>query len=354
MPANSHREKHKRAYDAAMKAIVQTAYGAPRDVLELRELPTPTVGDDEVLVRVKATSVHADVWHTVNGRPRVLRLMGAGLLAPKRVVPGTDLAGVVEEIGRSVTGFHVGDEVFGESVRGMQWVNGGAYAELAVAPADAVVRKPKNVSFEVAASVASPGYVALNSLRGRAAVLPGQRVLINGAAGAVGSIALQVAKARGGVVTAVDRADTLDLMRSLGADRVIDYAVTDPTRDDARYDLIFDVASTLSFGDCKRVLSDDGVYLALGHDHYGHGGRGTLGSLPQIFGLLARSLFDFHLPRPDFGLADKPAAMAELARSLESGALTQHIARAFPLAEAASAFELLSANTAVGRIVLVP
>ena len=132
------------------------------------------------------------------------------------------------------------------------------------------------------------------------------------------------------------------------------YAVTDPTRDDARYDLIFDVASTLSFGDCKRVLSDDGVYLALGHDHYGHGGRGTLGSLPQIFGLLARSLFDSHLPRPDFGLADKPAAMAELARLLESGALTQKIARAFPLAEAASALELLSANTAVGRIVLVP
>jgi NADPH:quinone reductase-like Zn-dependent oxidoreductase len=340
-----------------MKAIVHTGYGAPRDVLEPREVPTPTIGDDEVLVRVQASSVHADVWHVVTGRPRVLRLMGAGLFTPTRVVPGTDLAGVVEQVGRAVTSLQVGDAVFGECVRGMQWVNGGAWAELAVAPADALARKPEHVSFAVAASVSSPGYVALNSLRGQAAVRPGQRVLINGAAGAVGSVALQVAKARGGIVTAVDRADTLELLRTLGADRVIDYAVTDVTHDDGRdpagYDLIFDVASTLSFSACKRVLSDDGVYLALGHDHYGAGGRGTFGSMPQVFSLLARSLFDRHAPRPDFSLVDKTAAMAELARLLASGALTQTIARAFPLAEAAPALELLTTNT-VGRIVLVP
>ena len=337
-----------------MKAIVQTAYGAPRDVLALRDVPVPMPGPAEVQVRVHAASVHADVWHVVTGRPRVLRLMGSGLRKPLRQVPGTDLAGVVEAVGKGVTRFRIGDAVFGECVRGMQWVNGGAFAELAVAPVDALALKPANTPFDVAATVGSAGFITVNTLRGAAAIKPGMRVLINGAAGAVGSIALQWAKAHGAIVTAVDRAETLPAMRALGADRVVDFAVTDVTADDARHDLVFDIASTLSYARCKRVLADGGHYIALGHDAYGRRGRATLGSMPQIFALLARSLFDARLPRADFSLVDKRTAMAQLAGLLERGALTPRIARAFPLAEAASAIELLAGGTAVGRVVLVP
>ena len=201
-----------------MKAIVQDKYGPPGDVLRLREIVRPTIGDDEVLVRVRAASVHADVWHAVTGRPYVLRLMGGGFSKPKIPVPGTDLAGHVESVGKNVTQFRPGDEVFGESIKGIQWANGGAFAEYVSVSQDALALKPQGVSFEQAAAVPTSGLIALSNLQGRRKIQPGQRVLINGAGGGVGSIVVQLAKANGAQVTGVDCAAKLEMVRALGAD----------------------------------------------------------------------------------------------------------------------------------------
>jgi NADPH:quinone reductase-like Zn-dependent oxidoreductase len=161
-----------------MKAVVQERYGSPDDVLELRDIEVPVVKDDEVLVRVHAASVHADVWHVLTGLPYVLRIMGAGLRRPKNPVPGTDVAGVVEAVGKKVTRFQPGDEVFGETIKGMQWVNGGAYAEYATAPEDALALKPANVTFEQAAAVPTSALIALGALRGEGKIQAGQKVLV--------------------------------------------------------------------------------------------------------------------------------------------------------------------------------
>jgi NADPH:quinone reductase-like Zn-dependent oxidoreductase len=337
-----------------MRAIVQRAYGEPEDVLSLQEIPTPEIEPDEVLVRVKATSVHADVWHVVTGFPWVLRLMGWGVRRPKVRVPGTDLAGTVEVVGSCVTRFQVGSAVFGESQRGFQWTNGGAFAEFAAVPESSLALKPENVSFEQAAAVATAGYIALINLRDENVLQPGRHVLINGAAGAVGSIALQVAKARGASVTGVDSGEKLALLRSLGADRVIDYTTTDVTRIDERYDLIFDVASTLSISDCKRILKPTGVYVMIGHDHFGRAGRRVLGSLPRILGLAARAPFDRHLPSPFFSAPSKQAVMGELSELLATGKLTPVIDRTFPLEDAPVAIRRLADGHAVGRIIITP
>jgi NADPH:quinone reductase-like Zn-dependent oxidoreductase len=186
-----------------MKAIVQDRYGSP-DVLELREIDEPTVEDDEVLVRVRAASVHADVWHVMRGRPYVLRIMGAGLRSPKDRVPGTDLAGQVESVGRSVARFRHGDEVFGRSLGVNLWRNGGAYADYAVVPEARLERKLANLTFEQAAAVPTSGSIALQGLRDEGRIQPGRKVLINGAGGGVGTFAVQLAKAYGADVTGVD------------------------------------------------------------------------------------------------------------------------------------------------------
>ncbi len=337
-----------------MKAIVQTRYGKPQDVLELREIDTPEVGDDEVLVQVRATSVHADVWHAVGGRPILVRLMGAGLFRPKDPVPGTDLAGVVESVGKDVTRFTVGDAVFGESHIKMQWRNGGTFAEFAAVPEGALELKPENVSFEQAASVPSSGYIALINLTGSAEVQPGHRVLINGAGGGVGSIALQVAKARGATVTAVDSAGKLEMLSSLGADRVIDYHQEDFTQGDERYDLIFDVASNLSLEDCKRVLNPTGVYVIIGHEHYGAAGGRLLGSLPHFFKLVARAPFDRHLPALSFSVPGTTEIMTELKELIEAGKLTPIIDRTFPLSETRAAMRYLQDGGGPGKILITP
>jgi NADPH:quinone reductase-like Zn-dependent oxidoreductase len=202
-----------------MKAVVQDEYGSA-DVLTLREIDRPVVGDDDVLVRVRAASMHPDVWHVVTGLPYVMRLMGNGVRKPKKKVPGSDLAGEVAAVGRNVTRFKIGDEVFGESSK-FGWHNGGAFAEYAAVPQDLLALKPGNVTFEQAAAVPTSGYIALYSLAS-AGPLSGRSVLINGAGGCMGSLAIQIAKADGARVTAVDRAEKLPMMLSLGADRVID------------------------------------------------------------------------------------------------------------------------------------
>jgi NADPH:quinone reductase-like Zn-dependent oxidoreductase len=337
-----------------MRAVIQSAYGPAHEVLELGEVERPRIADDEVLVRVRATSVHADVWHVVTGYPYALRLMGSGFRRPKQPIPGSDLAGVVEAIGKNVTDFQVGDAVFGESHRRFQWVNGGTFAEYVAVPQDVLVTKPKNVSFEAAAAVATPGIIALFNLQNGELVRSGQHVLVNGAAGSVGSIALQVAKARGARVTGVDSADKLALVRSLGADDVIDYQQEDCTQGKARYDLIFDVASTLSLARCKRVLAPEGLYVFIGHDHYGARTGRVLGSIPRALSLTLQAFFRRNLPKPDFAAPIKGQCLSTLRDLLAAGQLTPHIGQTFPLSGIQEAMAALQDRNTCGRVVLTP
>lgn len=216
-----------------MRAIVQRRYGQPEDVLELRNIDKPAIGADEVLLRIRAASVSPDVWHVVTGRPYVLRIMGAGIRRPKNPVPGTDAAGVIESVGKNVTRLQPGDEVFGEIVRGHQWKNGGAYAEYAAAPETALEPKPASLTFEEAAAIPTSALIALDNLR-RENVQQGDSVLVNGAAGGVGIFAVQILRSDGARVTAVDSTEKLDMLRSVGADDVIDYTREDFTQNGER------------------------------------------------------------------------------------------------------------------------
>ena len=332
-----------------MRAIVQDRYGSP-DGLRLREVEPPTAGDDEVLVRVRAASVHPDVWHVVRGSPYVLRLMGSGLRRPRPRIPGTDLAGVVEAVGRGVRDFRPGDEVFGESRLGFSWRNGGTFAEYATAPAAALAHKPANVTFEQAATVPTTGYIALLNLPA-ARLRPGRRVLVNGAAGGVGALAVQIAKAHGAHVTGVEHTTKLALVRSLGADDVLDYTSEDFTRGDARYDVIMDIPGNRPVAACRRVLAPGGAYVLIGHDQFGRTGHRWLGSLPRFAKLGVQSLYVPELRRAE-PAPSKPDSMARLRKHLEAGELTPIVDRTFPLAEAGAAVRYLATGDAVGRIVL--
>lgn len=339
-----------------MKAIVQHAYGSPDRVLELREIDKPAVKDDDVLVRVRAASMHPDVWHVVEGLPYVLRLMGNGVAKPKRIVPGTDLAGVVESIGKHVTRFKIGDEVFGESTT-FGWRNGGAFAEYAAVPEKLLALKPGNITFEQAAVVPTSGYIALSNLGGMRRLDTGRNVLINGAGGCVGTLAIQIAKSDGARVTAVDGAEKLPMMRSLGADRVIDYAKEDVLQSGELYDLILDVASNLSLDVCKDRLTPTGAYVPIGHAHYGRasgrmGGR-IVGSLPYFVGLLLRALLDPD-KRKNLKPLSKQDATATFRALLESGKLTPMIGKTFPLGEVPAAMRCMQEGRVVGRIVITP
>jgi NADPH:quinone reductase-like Zn-dependent oxidoreductase len=333
-----------------VRAIVQDGYG-PADRLRLREVERPAVGDDEVLVRVRATSVHPDVWHVVTGQPFALRLMGSGLRRPACPIPGTDLAGTVEAVGAKVTRFRPGDEVFGESLRGYSWRNGGTFAEYASVPESGLAAKPPNVTFEQAATLPTPGYILLLNLPS-GWPRPGQRVLVNGAAGGVGTITVQLAKASGAFVTGVDHTSKLELVRSLGADEVVDYTSTDVTRGGQRYDLIVDIPGGRPFAAYRRVLAPGGKYVLIGHDQYGRAGRRWLGSLPRFARLGVLSLFVGQLRRGGPARLDKQQAMATLRDHLEAGHLTPVIDRTYDLSEAAQAIRYLATGQALGRVVL--
>lgn len=334
-----------------MKAVVQRRYGSP-DHLTLDEIPIPTVGDDEVLIRVQAASVHADVWHIVRGQPYVLRAMGAGLRKPKNPVPGTDVAGTVEAVGKDVLQFQVGDEVFGETTTGHRWHNGGAYAEYATAPIDGLALKPSTTTFEQAAAVPTSGLIALQGVRYQGQVEPGQSVLVNGAGGGVGALAVQLAKAYGAEVTGVDSTEKLAMIESIGADHVIDYTEEDFTSGSKCYDLIVDIPGNHSFEQCRRALSSDGTYVLIGHDHYGRVGRRFVGSIPKFAKLMARSLFVNQLPEIDFSTPPRSESMATLREFCESGELTPVVDRTFALSEVPEAIRYLEAGDPKGKVVI--
>ncbi len=261
-----------------MKAIVQDTYGST-DVLELRDIDKPEIADDEVLVRVRAAGVDRGVWHVMTGLPYPIRLAGYGLRAPKTPVAGMDLAGVVEAVGKDVTRFQPGDEVFG--------IGKGTYAEYARAPENKLAPKPASLTFEQAAAVAISGLTALQGLRDHGHVQPGQKVLIIGASGGVGSYAVQLAKAFGAEVAAVCSTTKVDLVRSLGADHVIDYTHDDFADGVHSYDLILDTGGNASLSRLRRALTPKGTLVIVGAET---GGRWLGGSDRQIRAMLL-SLF---------------------------------------------------------------
>jgi NADPH:quinone reductase-like Zn-dependent oxidoreductase len=333
-----------------MKAIVQRGYGSA-DVLALREIDTPTPEDDEVLVRVRATSLHPDVWHAMRGVPYVLRLMGSGLRTPRNPVPGTDLAGVVDSVGRNVTRFHPGDEVFGQSVGTNTWGNGGTYAEYAAVPEAGLQPKPANLTFEQAASVLTSGQIAVQGVRDEGRIQQGQRVLINGAGGGVGATAVQLAKAYGADVTAVDAPGKLDMLRSIGADRVVDYTREDFTRGGARYDVVLDIVGNHPWSQLKCALTPEGTYVLIGHDQYGAAGHRWFGSLGRFFKLMVISPFVSHL-HPFRGAKDPGDRLVVLKELIEAGKVTPVIDRTFPLSEVPDAIRYLESGRVQGKVVI--
>ncbi len=336
-----------------MKAIIQEKYGPSNQVLQYKDFDQPRAGDREVVVKVKAASVHPDVWHVVTGRPFILRLMGAGFWKPKDKIPGTEVAGVVESVGSHVTRFKKGDEVFGECLPGMQWKNGGSFAEYVAVKEDFLVFKPQNITFEQAATISTAGMIVLLNLQ-NLNIQPGQKVLINGAGGNVGSVALQILKAWGTEVTGVECAAKQKLLLEMGADKVIDYAKSDFTESKERYDLVFDVASNLDFLKVLKVLTPKGVYVFIGHDHFGQFGRSIFGSIPHFLKLFLISFFYGHLPKMSAKMPSKQETMSILSKLIESGKLRVVIDRVFPLSQAVQALAYLESGVAKGRIVIVP
>jgi NADPH:quinone reductase-like Zn-dependent oxidoreductase len=237
-----------------MKAIVQSRFGSP-DVLRLRDVEQPAVGDDQVLVRVHAAAVNIGEWHLLRGVPYVIRLV-AGLRRPRHEIPGLDVAGQVEAVGRNVRQFRLGDEVFG-------WCK-GAFAEYACAAESDLLPKPANLTSEQAAAIGDSAFTALAAVRDQGKVRRGDKVLINGASGGVGTFAVQIAKSFGASVTGVCSTRNLDMVRSLGADEVIDYTREDFAQTRQRYDVMLDLVGTRSLSDCRRALTPRGTYVVVG------------------------------------------------------------------------------------------
>lgn len=333
-----------------MRAVIHDHYG-PTSALRVAEVERPKPLKGQVLVRVVSTSVHADIWHVVTGRPYVMRLFGSGLFGPKTTVPGTDVAGVVEELGEGVARFCVGDSVFGEVSLGMQWKNGGTFAEYVAVPERAVTKKPETITFEEAAALGTSGLIAILNLRQSGRFSAGKHLLINGAGGAVGTLALQIAKATGLTVTAVDKKEKLALLETLGADHVVDYQATPVESLSGSFDLILDVASTLDFNKCKRLLGSEGKYVLIGHDHYGKVGTKWFGSLPRFFALMARAPFEKNLPELTFEI-DQEGNLEALRSLSEAGKIKPSVDRCFPLEQVTDALRYVEEGRARGQVVL--
>jgi NADPH:quinone reductase-like Zn-dependent oxidoreductase len=323
-----------------MKAIVQTRYGNAADVLEFRDVARPRPGDDEVLVRVAASSVNPADWFPLVGRPYVLRPM-FGLIRPRHPIPGRDVAGTVEAVGARVTRLRPGDEVYGE-------LSGGALAEYAVAAADAVAPKPANLGLAEAAAVPLAGLTALQGLRDGARVRPGHRVLINGATGGVGTFAVQIARSLGAHVTGVVRTDGLDLIRSLGADEVVDYTTVDFTRGRSSYDVIFDLVGNHPVRAYRGVLRPGGVYVASA----GRLGGPILGPLPYLARVFLSSMRRGPTRATVFAAKSNADDLVALAGLIEAGQVTPVIDRRFALPEAADALGHQALGHARGKTIV--
>ena len=319
-----------------MRAIVHNRYGSP-DVVELREIDKPDLADDSVLVRVRAASVNPADWYGMTGRPYVARALG-GLRKPKSNGLGVDFAGTVEAVGRDVTHVRPGDEVFGG--------RSGALAEY-VSVRDAVVPKPANITFDEAAAVPVAAITALQGLRDKGHLQPGQEVLINGASGGVGTFAVQIAKALGAEVTAVCSTRNVDLARSLGADHVVDYTREDFTRSDRRYDLILDIAGSRSWRECRRVLNPKGTFVIVG----GPKTNRWLGPLSHFVKVRLASLGSSR--KVVFFIAKLTRADMEVMRELlEAGTVKSVIDKRYELSDTADAFRYLGEGHAQGKIVV--
>jgi NADPH:quinone reductase-like Zn-dependent oxidoreductase len=321
-----------------MQAIARDTYG-PADGLELRTIDRPEIGGGEVLIRVHAAGVDRGVWHIMTGLPYPIRLAGYGLRAPRIPVPGADMAGVVEAIGGDVTRFAPGDEVFGIGV--------GAFAQYARAREDKLAPKPVNLSFREAAAVGVSGTTALQALRDHAHVQAGQSVLIVGASGGVGSYAVQLAKAFGAEVTAVCSTSKVEMVRSLGADDVIDYAHTDFAASGRRYDAIVDIGGNASLARLRRALAPHGTLVIAGGET---AGRWLGGSDRQIRALVLSRFVGQTLTT--FVAKENHEDLLVLKELIEAGKLTPAIDRAFPLAEAGQAISYLLEGHARGKVVI--
>jgi NADPH:quinone reductase-like Zn-dependent oxidoreductase len=320
-----------------MKAMVHREYGLPGDVLRLEEVERPVPAKGEVLLRVRASGVNWADWSILRGVPYMVRL-GFGIRHPKQGIRGTDVAGVVEQVGESGGGLKVGDEVFGWSK--------AAFAEYTCAPVHNLVPKPAGITFEQAAALPMAGMVALQAMRDVAKVQPGEKVLINGASGGIGSFAVQIAKALGAEVTGVCSTKNVDLVRSIGADRVIDYTEADFTQEDERYDCILDIADKHSLAARRRALSPRGTLIP----NSGEGGR-IGGSLGRIVTARLMSLFVRQNLRPFLSLP-KQDDLEALIGLIDSGKMTPVVGRTFPLAEAGDALEYAGQRHAQGKTVV--
>jgi NADPH:quinone reductase-like Zn-dependent oxidoreductase len=322
-----------------MRAIVQTEYGST-DMLSLQEVDKPILSDNGVLVRVHAAAVHAGDWHLMRGTPFISRFIFGGILKPKIKILGMDMAGTVEAIGKDVTQFHIGDEVFGD----LSGCGFGAFAEYVCATETALALKPINTSFEEAATVPAASMTALQGLRDLGQIQAGQKVLINAASGGVGSFAVQLAKVLGAEVTAVCSTKKMEIVRSLGADHVIDYTQTDVTKNGQLYDLIFDAAAYRSVFDYLPSLTTEGTYVLVG------------GSTARFFQVMFfGSLISRISHRQVKCLASKPnqADLVILRDLLAARKITPFIDRHYSLSEVPTAIRHLEERQVIGKVAIV-
>lgn len=320
-----------------MKAMVYTQYGPP-DVLQLKEVEKPTPQANEVLIKIHAASVNAADWHVLKADPFIARF-DAGLFKPKFPILGADIAGVVESIGTAVTQFKPGDEVYAD----LSHCGWGGFAEYVAVPENVLALKPTNLSFPEAAAVPMAALTALQGLRDRGQIRAGQKVLINGASGGVGTFAVQIAKSFGTHVTAVCSTSKMDMVRSIGADDVIDYTKEDFTRNGQQYDLILAANGYHSLFAYKRALAPNGIYVMTG------------GTLSQIFqAMLLGSLVSKFGPKKMYGVLARPDPndLAYMKDLIEAGKVTPVIDRCYPLAETAEAIRYVDAGHARGKVVI--
>ncbi|MEY2590219.1 MAG: hypothetical protein QOJ67_2203 [Acidimicrobiaceae bacterium] len=320
-----------------MRAIIQEAYGSPDHVLELRDIDKPAIKDDEVLVEIHASAVAGDDWHLMQGEPYAARLV-TGLRRPKHRVPGRDVAGRVEAVGAAVTGLRLGDEVFG-------WCD-GAFAEHVAVPAGQLAGKPTNLTLEQAAVVPISGFAALQAARDVGRVQPGHHVLVIGASGGVGTFAVQIAKALGATVTGVCSTTNTELVRSIGADHVIDYTLDDLAADARVYDVVIDLVGNLALADVRRALKPNGTLVLVG----GTGGRWFKGT-HRFIGALLLTPFVRQRLRPLIH-QDRRRDLETLKELIEAGKLTPVVSAHFPLAEVPDAIRHFAQGHARGKVAI--